>query len=406
MSNAPIRNITRFLFAAAAVTALTLCLISVLRLVYVYRVLEQAGRAAAIGQTDSMIRELRLAYRWAPAYTPLREPARYLYRDALYRAGLADPVPEMTIRSFSAALPPLEKALIPADLLVNWLYSLYGPGPRETPSADGAARAEPSPPPTGEGKPSGEAEVTPGLPEVASDPYTGEPGTLEPPERQDASEPPAPVPEAMWGVVNLQDAAVYDQKGIKTRTVAAGSLVDIHRLQTVPAGDVIHGTVWSRSGTFPDVILRRGDVEIYQGSALSSTTRNQRELVSRRAERIAAIKELKKELANAAAIRNPHQLEYRKVLREYKRIDDEAAKIKTEFEGARGSQRMDLANRLRVLKNEQANLMPRYQDLKQKKEDWDLENRGGDLLQDPGRDPRLEQWNRELLEIEEQIRNL
>jgi chromosome segregation ATPase len=181
--------------------------------------------------------------------------------------------------------------------------------------------------------------------------------------------------------------------------------VDIRRLQTVPGGDVIHGTVWSRAGTFPNVILRRGDVEIYQGSALSDTTRQHRELVSRRAERMAAIEERKRELANAEAIRNPHQQEYRKVLREYKRIADESTKLKSEFDDATGNRRMELANRLRVLKNEQANLMPRYQDLKQKKEDWDAENREEDRPRDPGRDPRIEQWNREIRELDEQIRD-
>jgi hypothetical protein len=226
-----------------------------------------------------------------------------------------------------------------------------------------------------------------------------------PREPEKAPEPPAPDPEAMWGVVTLQDAAVYDQKGIKTRSIPAGSLVDIRRLQTVPGGDVIHGTVWSRAGTFPNVILRRGDVEIYQGSALSDTTRQHRELVSRRAERMAAIEERKRELANAEAIRNPHQQEYRKVLREYKRIADESTKLKSEFDDATGNRRMELANRLRVLKNEQANLMPRYQDLKQKKEDWDAENREEDRPRDPGRDPRIEQWNREIRELDEQIRD-
>ena len=442
MPTAANRFFKRFLIAAAAGTALALCLISTFRLAYVHRVIGKACRAETAGQTDSMLRELRLAYRWAPAYKSLREPARRLYRDAISRAGLADPVPEMRRRSFSAALPVLEKALIPADLLVDMVYQLFGPGTREPPSPKGSAGVRPSPPPTGgEEMPSGGteddldlAEDAAGTPaEPPAGPPAGESGAEEPPPMQDSSaeapapdtaeppadtpveavprepekapEPPAPDPEAMWGVVTLQDAAVYDQKGIKTRSVPAGSLVDIRRLQTVPGGDVIHGTVWSRAGTFPNVILRRGDVEIHQGMVLSATTRQHRELVSRRAERLAAIEERKRELANAEAIRNPHQQEYRKVLREYKRIGDESAKLKPEFESATGNRRMELANRLRVLKNEQATLMPRYQDLKQKKEDWDRENREEDRPRDPGRDPRIEQWSREVRELDEQIRD-
>ncbi len=456
MSTPAARYFGRFLVTAVAGTTLTLWMVSVCRIVYVHRRFTQAVSYFAVGRPDRVARELCLAYVWSPAYTTLCSPIQYLYRDAVSKNAQPSPLPPLVPRSFGASLPVMEKALIPFDVLTDAIYRLLVPvRPLPLPSAveavavvpvrptddpprlDEQAAATPRPrirqdrPPravaTGEhhsppsapisfadsewmtARPSAAAPVPDGAPAGVDHRRAGHAGAR-------AAAPPVPpggptvlpatVNEGMWGAITAHNAPLYNQSGARIRVVPAGSLVDVQRLQTVSSGEIIIGTVWSRAGTFQDVMLRRGDVELYLDGALTSTTREQRELVSRRAELLAAIEIRAGEMAEAAADRNPHQKDYRQVLTEYKAFSDETDRLMAEFDSSTGSRRMEIANRLRVLKNEQTMLMPRYQEIKQKKERWDERNRNRRPASDPGNDPETLRLKQELMDVDEQLYDL
>jgi len=415
-----LRFLVRFVIFAIIDTALVLCLIAGARLWHVRDAVIGARKYAAAEQPSQVIRALRLAYRWAPAYPAFSETVDQLYAQALRQAGTPETTPDRTRRTFTAPIPFAEKALIPADMLINLLYRAYSQGQDKSPASATTAsapsaelRPDPdelaarqaialhTPPPAGQAQAYTRENTRP-RPEPP--PAAGVPPAPE------TAPPPQPVttpaynPNAMWGAVTMQDAPLYDLNGKKTRELPAGSLINVLETRNTPDGEVVLCSVWSRSGNFNDVILRRDHVELYAGYPISAASKEQRVLVSRRAEILAAIKSRQEALAQAASTRNPHQGAYRDVLRQHKAITDESQKLKDEFDNATGNRRMELANRLRTLKNEQFTLMPKYQEIKKKKEDWDRSNQNS--LPDTATDPQIRQLNQQLDQIDAQLRNV
>lgn len=389
------RFLVRFAIVACVDTILVLCLISGIRLWHVRNAATIAAKYAEAGKHAQIIRVLRLAHRWAPAYPAFSDTVAELHAHARRQIDPAATPPEPPERSFTASIPLAEKVLIPTDMLIDLFYRKY----RERKQADtGTAadatgtefRADPD-----------EQAARPAI--ALHNPLTGQPSSPETPPSPSPADTPAYDPDAMWGTVSTADAPLYDSNGRKIRDIPAGSLIDVQEVRSTPSGDVVVCSVRSRHGSFNDVILRRADVELYMGYPLAATTKERRLLGSKRGEILGAIKSRQAALEKAASNRNPHQDEYRDVLRQYKAINDESKQLKEQYEKATGNQRMELANRLRTLKNDQFVLMPKYRDLKQKKEDW--ERRNQDNTQNTANDPQLRQLNQQLEQIDKQLGN-
>lgn len=382
------RFLVRFAIVAIVDTILVLCLISGVRLWHVRHAATIAEKYAETGKHAQILRVLRLAKSWAPAYPAFSHTVADLHAQALRQRDPAATPPAPPERSFTAPIPLAEKILIPADMLVNLLYRQYSA--REQAATDTAADAA-------------GAEFRPGPEEQADRPAIA---LHKPAVTGQASPPPAAKPaynpDAMWGAVSTADAPLYDRNGRKMRDIPAGSLLDVQEVRTTPSGgDVVICSVRSRHGNFDDVILRRDDVELNMGYSLASVSKEQLVLASKRGETLAAIKSRQEALEKAANNRNPHLGDYRDLLRQYKAINDESKQLKADYEKATGTKRMELANRLRTLKNEQFVLMPKYRDLKQKKEDWERRHQGNT----PGtaNDPQLRQLKQQLEQIDQQL---
>jgi hypothetical protein len=387
------RFLSRFAIAAVIDTMLVLCLISAFRLWYVRDAATIAAKYADAGQHEQVVRSLRLAHRWAPAYPAFSEAIARLHEQALRQTDSTQAAPAPVERSFSADIPLPEKALIPADMLVNLLYRKYSERKAQQSEAESTAEA-------------GTQELRPGPDEQAGreainlhTPPLG--GTSAHAGKDPRAAKPAYNPDVMWGSVRVANAPLFDRNGRKMRDIPAGSIVDVQETRSSSIGDVVIGSVRSRNGSFKDAVLRSDDVELYVGYPLSSASKEQIQLVSKQGEILAAIKSRKAELEAAAGNRNPHQTAYRDVLRQYKAIGDESNKLKEQYEKATGNTRMELGNKLRTLKNDQFVLMPKYQELKKKKEDWDRSNQSS--AQDSANDPQIRQLNQQLQDIERQL---
>jgi len=399
------RYLVSFVIIALVDTVLVLCMIACFRLWYVRNAATNAVKFAQAGQPEQVIRELRLAYRWAPAYPAFSETVAGLYKQALQQAGSPDAPPVPEERTFLSALPPAEKALIPADMLVNFLYRKYSRGQATPPSTGSLAEA-----PVAEFRPGPEEEAAKPAIALNSPPQAGQPlspppsdGTAPVPETGTAPQP-AYNPDAMWGAVSTQDAPLYDKNGKKMREIPAGSLVDVQETRSTPNGEVVIGSVRSRNGNFSGVILKRDHVDLYVGYPMSATSKDQRVLVSRRGEILAAIKSRQEALEKAASNRNPHQAEFLAVALNYKAIMDEAKQLNEQYKKATGNQRMELGNRLRTLKNDQFVVMPKYNELKQKRDRWNDQNQN--VAQDISSDPQIRQLNQQLEQIDQQLKNV
>lgn len=379
------RFLVRFAIVAIIDTILVLCLISGVRLWHVRNAATNAAKYAETGQHAQIIRVLRLAHRWAPAYPAFSDTIAELHEQALRQTDPGTTPPEPPERSFTASIPLAEKVLIPTDMLLDLLYRKYRERQAKQSDDDTTAEARAT-------------EFRPSTAEQATRPAIA---LHTPPQ----TEPPKPAynPDAMWGAVSTADAPLYNSKGRKIRDIPAGSLVDVQETRHTPSGEVVICSVRSRHGSFNDVILRRADVELYAGYTIATTSKEQRLLASKKGEILAAIKSRQAALEKAASNSNPHQGDYRNVLRQYKAIIDESKLLKEQYEKATGSKRMELGNRLRTLKNDQFVLMPKYRDLKQKKEDWERRNQAN--TQSTANDPQLRQLNQQLEQIDQQLGN-
>ena len=391
------RFLVRFALVAVVDVVLVLSLIAAGRLWHVSRAAADALKFSADDRPEQVLRALQLARRWAPAYPAFSNIVDTLYTQAHQQTKPDEMLPSLPERRFTAPIPAVEKALIPADMLVNLIYRKYSE--RQVEAAGGS-----------------DPELRPGPDEEANRPSIAlhstqqtEPSAkaLSTPIRAKTSPPPAPQPaydaNAMWGTVRIADAPLYDRNGRKIREIPAGSLVDVKETRNTASGSVLIGSVHSRSGRFADVILKRNDVEIYRGYTLTATSKEKRQLASRRGEILAAISSRRETLEQAASNRNPHQAEYREILRQYKTLSDKAKALKTDYEKTTGNKRMELANELRTLKNEQFTLMPKYQEIKRKKQAWDRDN--PNTRQDMANDPQIRQLNRQLEQIDQQLQN-
>ncbi len=396
------RFLKRFAITAVIETVLVLCLISGLRLWVVRQAATHAAKYAEAGAHGQVLRALRLAYRWAPAYPAFSETVASLHAQALQQTGTGEPPPVLEPRSFTAAIPLPEKMLIPADMLMNLLYRQYSKRQEEASATTDASATEFRPGAAESAARPGIALHTPpqiGTSDRAPAPNgTPLPGT---PASPATAERPAYNPDVMWGTVSAADAPLFDKNGRKMREIPAGSLVDVQETRRTASGEVVIGSVRSRQGNFNDVILRRDDVELYVGYPISTASREQLQLVSKRGELLGAIKSRQAALEAAASNRNPHQAEYRQILRQYQAINDESKQLKEQYDKATGSKRMELANRLRTLKNDQFVLMPKYQEIKSKKAEWDRGNQTS--TQDTANDPQMQQLKQQLEQIDRQL---
>ncbi|HAS83194.1 MAG TPA: hypothetical protein DCS43_11120 [Verrucomicrobia bacterium] len=413
------RYIKRFLITAVIEAILVLCLISAARLLYVRKAVENARKLTAESQYDRVIKELRLAQAWAPAYPAFAETTRGLLAEAHTRAGNQPDSPANEPRSFTSGISPLEKSLIIPDRVVNWLFGMINKQANELPPQI----AQPTTPSYSPDP--AETASRPSI-TVSDPPYRGASGNSfsdtqhapqndspsNPTESSPASDPtqePAAVaarprnPNAMWGASIRTETDIFGQDGKKLRSVPAGSLVSVHSTKQTPKGEVVLCTVGSSQGRFDNVYIRRHDLELYEGQAIVESTKEQRELVSKRARLLAQIETRTKAMETAAKGKNPYQEQYRSVLVEYKGINDQSVALNKEWGSSTGSKRVDLGNKLRLLKNEQANLMPRYQDIKQKKEAWEQNNSA--TKPDPDTDPQIQNLKEQLRAVDAQLRN-
>lgn len=412
-------SITRLVCTLLASTLLTLFIITLIRHKVVENRLELARRYAENGRNDRAMRELRLAYMWSHDFPHLRQHVKPLYQKVANETGRSPEVPRSRLTS------SLEIVLAPMAAIISQFSSSSFPratvstsDPPPSPALERTAerkdRTITSSPESTERQRAQQAQretrqarATSGMPRQPSSPAGRQTDTsVQRQEDSIAPQPPIDKEEDddffaepdMWAVVTTHNAPLFNREGTRLRALPAGSVLDVQSLRSVSGNDIVLGSVWSRVGNFPNIVMRQSDIEVYYGRKLSETSREQRELASRRAELLASIQVREHQLKTGGK-ENPHRREYLNILRSYRDIETEAERLKAQFDEASGSHRMDLANRLRILNNEQTQLMPQYRDIKEKMDRWEQRQieRYGQI--DPESDPAIQRLRRELEEV-------
>ncbi len=159
--------------------------------------------------------------------------------------------------------------------------------------------------------------------------------------------------------------------------------------------------VFEANSNIPPLLLKVESVTLTTPDMPSMPTTAGRDLRTRHAELLTAIKAREKQLRSAAAGSNPHREEYVKASKTYKQFALRNNALLKEFQDATGDRRMSIADELRKLKLNRDRVTKTYESAKQRYTAWkeqhpqtkpDLEN-----------DPELQRLRQEVANVAQQL---
>ena len=242
-------------------------------------------------------------------------------------------------------------------------------------------------------------EPTPAAPESHDAPApASEPEPEARPEPEEDTADPVQSNE-MWATVITPSAPIYDTNGQLQKNIPPGSVVEVLQERSTTNGKVFIGNIHTPIGFFQGVIMREQDLQLYRGKALTETTREEREMASRKAEIRAAITVRMQEIETAHNNRNPYQRPYHDALRQYQEIRQEAQQLQARYDSSTGNTRITAGNRLREIRQEMANLTPPIRRLQEQRDRWAEEN-PLEPPPDPRQDAHIQELRRQLAELQ------
>jgi hypothetical protein len=225
-----------------------------------------------------------------------------------------------------------------------------------------------------------------------------------------AEAPPlvTPTPDAApseygWGVTCDPETRIYNEDGKLLGRVPPGSLLKVLDQKQTKEGDLIICSIVLDGRKLTKAIVRSSEAVLYPGN-LSDTTEKVRSLCVRHAQILAEIENRKHQLRKEAAGNNPHASTYKQAYREYKEFAEKVNSTRKEYESSTGAKRMKIADELRELKVHESQIVSTYQTEKKKYTAWKRNNSSGPINVDA--DPKVQQMQKDLSQLEQQLMNL
>lgn len=360
-----------------------LLVIAISRAAFVIYNLQQAAEEQPIN--------LDLTAAWSPLYPSLYSTFTALQLD----------------EQITVTRPPAWERFLLAvpNVLVN--LTLNQTQSRWKPDIGTSADSAPSPQDTEEVE---ETQPTPSPSETTAPPDTAiEPKTTEPsePETEWTSEPDDASPDeqdedfdpdARWAAVITPNAPIFDTDGERQEQIDPGSVFEILEERTSGEEPVFIGTVHTPRGIYENIVIRKQDLQIYQGKTLHETSQGERERASEIARIEGDIAIRKQELEAEYQNQNPHQEPYRTALQRYRTLRDQAREIRDIYDDSTGSTRVNAGSRLREIRQEMQSLTPQIRELEGQRDLWEQNNDRGPAP-DPDQDPQIRELRREQAEL-------
>lgn len=202
----------------------------------------------------------------------------------------------------------------------------------------------------------------------------------------------------MWGVVRGIDAYVFDRTGAAVAPADPGTVVEIAAVRTSATDRVAICRFRGRTEPAGLMLMRLDDLAVRSGAF----TRADSDLVSllvRQAVLTGEIGMQKERVAENGSTGNPHAANYRKTRDALREFLKKAQTLKGRFDASRGSERAELVDRLRMMKQEEVQLSQQFTEAKARFDQWNTTHASG------GDEPaEIKQMKAELAKIESDIK--
>ena len=203
-----------------------------------------------------------------------------------------------------------------------------------------------------------------------------------------------------WGLTANNTTPVYSLKGKRITKLSAGKIFMVVEHKRTPKGEFIICALPNK----PSVrfVLRPQDAVIYNCN-YNATTPEQRQLCRKQAKIMAAIDERKKQIDDQMEGRNPYAERYHKDLAKYKAMAKRNNALLKAYKTATGPRRMEIADKLRIIKEDSAHATDSYHSIKQQYNDWKNQHAGNSP--DYDNDSQIRRLKQALMEVEHQLAN-
>lgn len=216
--------------------------------------------------------------------------------------------------------------------------------------------------------------------------------------------PPPPTPTydygKMWAVVTGESAAVYDANGNLAQELDVGTLVEVAAIKTSQSDRLAVCRYNTQPSSMPLAIIRARDLAIREGS-LDSANPDLLELIRKQAKLEVDIKGVRSSELAELAKKNPHAETYNRATAACLDFNRNAKSIRAKAESSSGSARMEHMDKLRHMKEEEAQLRRQYESAKSAYDAWNASHGSGS-----GDSAAMSAMKRELAEIQQQVRRL
>lgn len=201
-----------------------------------------------------------------------------------------------------------------------------------------------------------------------------------------------------WAVVNRHKAPHYDRSGKNRGQIPVSTMIKINDIQNNRGEELVIGQRLGLSATSPIIVLRKNDVMLLTGDP-SGISSHEKQLRGEQARLQAEIAEREIELKNALRPGNPHADNYRQARNAYHEYGRKVRELTTKRDQATGVDRMDYADKLRMMLHDSKHLKAEYETHKQAYDQWNTANPANDS----GYDDKLESYRSALAAIEEEL---
>jgi chromosome segregation ATPase len=177
----------------------------------------------------------------------------------------------------------------------------------------------------------------------------------------------------MWAIVTNDSAAVYDSAGNLAQELAAGTLVEVAALRQGNTESLAICRYDTRPTGMEVAIIRARDLLVRKGS-LESANADLLTLLRKQVQIEGEIRALSSTRDDEMARRNPHTQEYMNARSAVLSFNESAKALRARADRASGSSRVEVMDKLRSMKEEEAALRRRYDAARRAFEEWNSRN--------------------------------
>ncbi len=205
-----------------------------------------------------------------------------------------------------------------------------------------------------------------------------------------------------WGVIQIK-TNLYAEDGKRLGEVPAGVVVNYQETRVSSKGSMVVCILRYKGKEAGPYLIKRSDLILFTGD-YEKLSANQRASLEAYYKTKGTEDERKKELMQQLAVRNPHYTQYKAAYDTYMAHIDESKELSVKRDKAEGLTRSSLDDQLRRLKNEEAGLQKRYNEIHLKYKEWKQANAAS--LPDPEKDEQVREYRREMQRLSKLIPGL